>query len=233
MRRNIVIPIVGGVVAALVLVAALLALGHRHKTTNITITSPSPTVTVVPSPTPSASAPATPTASATASAAASGTAKPGATPAPTAHPTRAVSSVNCKNASDKKYCSQIDGAVRSNGKLTAAPTNKGSTTGPDQATITMKSTIQKGDKSTASVGDEATYIHVEVTVENKTSKTFRFPQREIILEIVKDGSHLSTLSTHGAGFDMAPGTKMTGTFDQKIQSDGTYNWQAKTWYYVK
>ena len=97
----------------------------------------------------------------------------------------------------------------------------------------MHSTIRKPDKSSASIGDQAGSIHVDVTVENKTSKTFHFPQREIVFEIMKDGQHYDTLTTNGAAFDMAPGTKMTGTFDRPITSDGTYTWQAKTWYYVK
>jgi hypothetical protein len=76
-------------------------------------------------------------------------------------------------------------------------------------------------------------IHAVVTIENNTKKTFRFPSREIDFVITKDGQHFDTVTTNGAGFDMTPGTKMTGTFDRPITQDGAYAWQAHVWYYVE
>jgi len=225
MQRNVVIPIVGGVLAAVVLVAAILVIGHRHKSSEITITSPAASVTPVPPPTESPGATsspmATPTPSASGSPKASASSAPAtsAKPTPTPHATRPVSSVDCSK--EPKYCSKLDGAVMKNKKASTPPQNPQPASYPDSATITMKSTVT------------GTMVHVVVTVENKTKKTFHFPDREIQWDITKNGKHLDTLTTHGAAFDMAPGGKMTGTFDEPIPDDGTYLWQAKTWYYVK
>jgi len=228
-----VLPIAGGVVAAVVLVLALVLIGHRHKTADVTISTPPPSetalVTTVPSTSPAASAspsaapsatPA-PSASAAPSAAPSGTPKPTAKPTPTPHPVREVSSVNCYSSADAKYCSKPDQAGYANGSFSTQPSNPAPTSYPDAATISMQSTASNSN------------IHVVVTVENKTQKTFHFPKREIDLVILKDNKSYDTLATHGDAFDMAPGTKMTGTFDLPVTQSGTYSWRAKTWYYVK
>jgi hypothetical protein len=219
MRRNLILPIAGGVVAALVLVGALLLIGHRHKTAELTIESPPPSASVSPSPA------ATPSPTATASASPSGSpaasASPKAKPTPTPHPVRAVSSVNCNDTSDQQFCSRKDGVIVQNGKGTEGPANPSPTPGPDEATIAMRSSYSNGD------------IHVVVTITNKTSKTFHFPAREIEWDATRNKQHFATLTTHGAGFDMPPGAKMTGTFDQHVTEDGIYVWQAKTWYYTK
>ncbi len=219
MQRNLVLPIAGGIVAALVLVGALLLIGHRHKTADLTIESPPPSASLSPTPgvTPSPSASASPTTSPAASASPKATAKP----TPTPHPVRAVSSVNCDDQADQKYCSRKDGVIVSKGKSTQGPVNPSPTPPPDQATITMQSSFSNNN------------IHSVVTVENKTKRTFHFPSREIEWDVTRNKQHFATLTTHGAGFDMAPGAKMTGTFDQKVNSDGVYVWQAKVWYYAK
>ena len=84
--------------------------------------------------------------------------------------------------------------------------------------------------STMQAGND---LHVEVPIENKTKATFVFPKREILLVVTKDGAHFDTLATEGPRFEMPPGAKMTGKFDRPITHDGTYSWQAKTWYYAK
>jgi len=233
MQRNVVLPIIGGVVAALVFVGAIVLIAHRHNTPDVTISTPPPSESALASlepslsPSPSASASASPSASPAASAAASakpsGTPKPTAKPTPTPHPVRAVSSVNCSAPSDAQFCSKKDQATYGNNgdSVTTPPTNPSPSPYPNAATISMQSTAQSGN------------IHVVVTVENKTSKTFHFPKREIDLVITKDGQAYYTLATNGAAFDMAPGTKMTGTFDRPVTMSGTYAWQAKTWYYAK
>jgi len=231
MQRNVMLPIIGGVVAAVVLVLALVLIGHRHKTADVTISTPPPsqsaTVTFAPVTSPTASASAAPSASPSpaastaASATPHGTPGPTAKPTPTPHPVRAVSSVNCSNASDAQYCSKSDQATYANGSFTTQPTNPTPTPYPNTATISMQSSVTNSN------------IHVVVTIENKTSKTFYFPKREIDLVVLKNNSSYDTLATNGAAFTMSPGAKMTGTFDLPLTENGTYSWRAKTWYYAK
>ena len=214
MQRNLLIPIAGGIAAGLVLIAVLFLVGRHHSTTEVAISTPSatplPTVFVTASPTPTVTPSASPAASAS----------PGAKPTATPHPIRSVSSVDCSAPSDMQFCSRKDGSTYANGAFTP-PQNAGPVSSPNGATFTMQSTTASGK------------IHAVVTIENKTNKTFRFPSREIDFEITKDGQHFDTVTTTGPGFDMTPGTKMTGTFDRPITEDGTYAWQARVWYYVR
>jgi hypothetical protein len=229
MQRNIVIPIVGGVVAALVLVGAILLIGkNNNKKTDLTISTPIPSATVTDVPTTSPTATPTGSPAASASPAASSTAAtsaptPAPTSAPSATPYRAASSVNCEKPDDAKYCSREDAMVVADGKATNTPDNKGAITYPGGLTITMVSKF-----------DEAKHnLHVDVTIENKTKKTFVFPKREIALLIERNGSRFDLLKTTGASFEMTPGGKMTGKFDRPISKDGSYTWQTKTWYFEK
>lgn len=115
--------------------------------------------------------------------------------------------------------------VVANKQATESPANKGKFTPPGGPTYTMTSTVtKKGD---------GLNLHVELLIENKTSKTFVFPKREIVLVIERDGKSFDTLKTTGEGFSMTPGGKMTGKFDRPISKDGTYTWQAKTWFFEK
>ena len=123
--------------------------------------------------------------------------------------------------------------VVAEGRYAKAPANKSIAASSTAPTITMRSEIRKPDDSQASEGDYVGSIHVDVTIENKTSKTFVFPKREIIFEITKDGQHFDTLTTSGPGFAMTPGGKMMGQFDRPIAKDGTYSWRAKTWFTTK
>jgi hypothetical protein len=100
-------------------------------------------------------------------------------------------------------------------------------------TIAMTSDAWKPNKQNASTGDEVGFIHVEVTVSNGSKDTFVFAKREIVLEIYKGGKLYDSFSTNGSGFDMTPGSKMTGEFDRPITEDGSYSWRAKVWYYKK
>lgn len=230
-QRQIVILIVTALVAAGIATAATLLLTDNNNNEAVATLAP-PTFTPLPSesPSPSPTASATPTASPSASASPSapGTASP--TSVPTAKPSnRSASSVDCQKEGD--FCSPLNGAKITNDKYTAV--NEPGHTYSGIPTISISTTPWKGNKTTAGPADDVAFLHVVVTVENKTSKTFTFPKREIVLEVYKNGKLYNTLSTTGDGFDMTPNGKMTGDFQQPISEDGDYSLQAKVWYYQK
>ncbi len=214
MRRNLLMPIAGGVAAALILVGVLFLVGHHHTTTDVAISSSTPSALPTFLPTLSPSVTTAPVATG------SHTPRGDAKPTPTPHPTRTVSSVDCTKPSDAQFCSRKGDTVFTNGTFTP-PKNAGPVSHPNAATITMDSTLGSSK------------IHAVVTIENKSSRTFHFPSREIDFEITRDGKHFDTITTSGAAFDMTPGTKMTGTFDRPISENGTYAWQARVWYWVE
>jgi len=83
------------------------------------------------------------------------------------------------------------------------------------------------------LGDDINKIHVEVTVENDTDRTYVFAKRDVSLRVERNGSAYEELSTTGEGFDMTPGSKMFAKFDVPISDDGTFRWAARTWFYPK
>jgi hypothetical protein len=220
------------IVLAASVVAAALAAGATivlTDTDEVAITTPSP----LGSPTPESTAEVSPSPSATESPASSpsesGRTSDDEDPS-TAHPTRTASSVNCDK--EPNFCSTTHGTTVQDdryGGLDPEPQPGYK----DVPKITMRSKVLTTDKTQAQPGDPVESIHVEVVVENDTDETFVFAKREIVLEIRRNGRVIDRLITTGEGFDLTPQGRMTGTFDRPITTDGTYTWQAKTWYYAK
>jgi hypothetical protein len=144
---------------------------------------------------------------------------------------RAANSVDC--ADEPSFCSSRDEMVVIDDRLESGVEQATDPKRSGAPTIAMTSEVWDPNENDASVGDEVGSIHVEVIVSNSTDETFTFAKREIVLEILKGGKVYDTFSTNGSGFDMTPGTKMTGTFDRPITDDGSYSWRAKVWYYQK
>lgn len=159
--------------------------------------------------------------------------RPAATVA-TASPRVEVSAardVDCQE--DPAFCSSVDEMAVAGGRLDEPLDEAPDTKRESRPTITMRSRVLGPDEGEASEGEEVGSIHVEVVVSNSTESTFVFAKREIVLEIFKGGRLYDSYATKGDGFDMTPGSKMTGTFDRPITQDGTYTWRAKVWYYER
>jgi hypothetical protein len=160
----------------------------------------------------------------------SASAAPVATAAPST-PVRSAKTVDCD--AEEQKCSRPYGVERESGRVHLVPFDDPGPSYSGVPTISMSSEFRKKDGSRANDGDPLDSIHVEVTVQNKTEKTFVFARREIALDIYRNGRIYDTLVTNGEGFDMTPGGTMTAKFDRPLTSDGDYMWQAKTWYYEK
>ncbi len=97
--------------------------------------------------------------------------------------------------------------------------------------MVSKAIAPGGDQ--AGLGDELNKIHVEVTVDNDTDRTYVFAKRDVSLRVERNGSTYEELSTTGEGFDMTPGSKMSAKFDVPMSDDGAFRWGARTWFYPK
>jgi hypothetical protein len=143
--------------------------------------------------------------------------------------TRTASDVDCDD--EPTFCSAVEGASVRAGRRTAYDAEHERPSYSGVPSISLKSEVWNRDDEPADEGDEAVTLHVEVVVANRTDETFTFPKREIVFDLFRNGRRYDRLVTEGDGFDMTPGAKMTGTFDRPIAEDGTYTWQAKTWYH--
>ncbi len=121
----------------------------------------------------------------------------------------------------------------SDGKLASAPQESVSSGGSSilKITMTSKAIAPSGDE--AVLGRDINKIHVEVTVENDTDRTYVFAKRDVSLRVERNGSRYEELSTTGEGFDMTPGSKMFAKFDVPINDDGPFRWAARTWFSPK
>ncbi len=233
MRRTILIVIAAAIVSAGIATGVTILLGDDDE---VVITSPLPSASAPSEATdagdedPSPSAKGDVTLIDESSASPSSTGDSGSEPSE--RPIRSAESVNCDD--EPNFCSKVDAAAMKDDKY--VPILVEDERPPSYSgvpTISMDSVVRESDKSAAEPGDRIESIHVEVVVTNKTSKTFVFAKREIVLEILRDGKVFDTLTTTGKGFEMTPSGKMTGTFDRPITMDGTYSWQARTWYHPK
>lgn len=225
---------------------------------DVAASSPTPFVFATPSPTPVPTASATPEVSPSPSA--SPAATPAVTPAPTSTApattprptattggggttptTRSPSSVNC--GAEPYFCSGIERMVVVNGTLqtrsSSPPANP-----PGQPTWTMTSRVLDQSGGDAATGERAEVLKVDVLIKNNTNRTFVFPKVEILLDVFRDGSRIIRVpSSENRSFEMRPNTSMTATFTVRLPQsgappnnrtqDGTYQWQAKTWYYQR
>jgi hypothetical protein len=178
-----------------------------HVATQPPRTTREPTVTESPTPSPTDTAESSPT------------------------PTSSARNVECSN--EPRFCSETHGMTLQDGRYAPVPVDEADTDYGGSPTISMSSKVLEGDESEAETGDEISSIHVEVLVENKTGRTFVFESREIVLELRRNGRTFDILETKGEGFEMTPQGRMTGTFDRPVTMDGTYTWQAKTYYRAK
>jgi hypothetical protein len=224
MQRTLLIVLATAVVAAGIAAGATIMLTGDDE---LAINSPLPTFTPVatldvtsPTPEPSATDQADETEEP------DDTDEPGSTDEPAATDgvkIRSAASVDCDD--EPEFCSGTDSVVVDDGEQSdfKEAVDPGSNTRP---TISMQSDVT--EKS-----GKVDRIEAEVVVENKTDDTFRFAKREVVLDIFRNGKLWKRLDTDGAGFDLTPGGKMTGSFEQPVTDDGTYSWEAKVWYYKK
>lgn len=236
MNRTLLIALITALVVGATAVGATLVITDDDDPVATATPFPTPTLTATPGASPTGSPTASPTASATAApqSTSSATSAPSATTAAPANSPpriRAAKDVDCLD--EVKFCSARDTIKVTGDKLTSGPTRDRTNSYSGAPTIKLTSNVWKPDKTNAGTGSEVGSIHLQVVIENTTDDTFVFNKRDIVLELYKDGKIYDTFSTTGAGFDMTPKGKMTGTFDRPITVDGTYAWQAKTWYYKK
>jgi len=238
MQRNVLIALVAVVVAAGVAATAAIVLDDGDDTVALGSPSPSLTpaatsevVTASPSPGTSPTPTATPAGSATAGPAGSSptpaptiTTKPGVT-------VRSASSVDCED--EPKFCSAGEGMELDGDRIVTSRSQPQTVAYDDVPNITMSTELRESNNSEAEASDPITSLHVEVLVRNETQRTFVFAKREIVLEIFRNGKRYDSFATKGPGFEMTPGSEMTGTFDRPITEGGEYTWQAKVWYYRK
>jgi hypothetical protein len=235
MQRNVLIALVAVVVAAGVAATAAIVLDDGDETA--ALISPSPSATpaatsevVTASPSPGSTPTATPAGSATAGPTASPTPAPTVTTKPGVT-IRTAKSVDCDD--EPKFCSAGEGVTLDDDRMVTGRSTPQTVKYTDVPTITMSSELRESNDSRAEESDPVTSIHVEVEVNNKTQRTFVFAKREIVLEIFRNGRLYDSFATKGPGFEMTPGSKMTGTFDRPVTDGGEYSWQAKVWYYEK
>jgi hypothetical protein len=232
MQRTLLIALAAAVLAAGVATTATIVFtgddDDRAAETPIPLLSPAATSEVeTASPTPTASASEEPNDDESASPAR--TASP-----PTTAPgvaIRAARDVDCDE--DPAFCSSTDRMTVTDDSLDGSLQESSDTKRATRPSIVLESNAWTPSKKDASDGDDIGSIHMEVTVSNSSQKTFVFAKREIVLEVFRNGKLYDRFATSGAGFEMTPGSKMTGTFDRPITQDGSYSWRAKIWYYEK
>lgn len=232
MQRTVLIALVTAVVAAgIAATATIMLTGDDDETVALPTLSPGVTPGVnstVETPAPSPGGPPATTAASARS--------PAASPAATATPARTVEirsakSVDCER--EPRFCSGKETVTLDAGRRRTSHSVPQTVKRDDAPTIAMTSELQESNGSAAESGDAVAAIHVEVEVTNSTDRTFVFDKREIVLEIYRNGRLFDSFSTKGEGFELTPGSKMTGEFDRPISQSGEYTWQAKIWYYRK
>ncbi len=232
MQRTLLIALATAVVAAGIATTATILLTDDED--NAALVSPSPSFTPIAS---AAVESASPSASPAASAGASpgSTASPDETDAPaTTKPgvkIRSASSVECE--SESAFCSSTDEMLVLSDRELDGLSEASDPKSDSRPTVTMNSEARDADKDEIENGGTVSSLHVSVVVSNASESTFVFAKREIVLEIFRNGKPYDSFSTNGSGFEMTPGSKMTGSFDRPITESGTYEWRAKVWYYKK
>ena len=132
------------------------------------------------------------------------------------------------------FCGDKTGEMTvTNDRLTDISATDNKTSYSGRLTIRVTSKALQPDDKTAEEGDDVKMLHVDVVVRNDTNRTFVFPERVIGLDVYRNGRIDERLDTEGEGFEMPPGGEMRAKFDKPIVKDGTYRWEAKTWYYAK
>lgn len=153
---------------------------------------------------------------------------PGSSPTPKVT-IRSAKSVDCDD--EPAFCSSTDGMVVADGRTLTSFNEASDQKRTTRPTISMDSAALDADKETVGEGATISSIHVEVVVSNTSKETFRFARREIVLDVFRNGERYDSFATEGSGFDLTPGSNMTGTFDRPITDEGTYSWRARVWYY--
>ena len=236
MQRTALIALVTAVVAAGIAATATIVLTGDDDPETVTLPTLSPGFT--PEVTSEVTTPSgSPSGSPTASPASRGGGDPTASPRATATPTpsvaiRAAKSVNCDD--DREFCSSTDRMVVASGMALQDFDEASDPKSTSRPTIVMESRVLDKDRGSLGDDEDVAFLAVEVVVSNDTKDgTFVFDKREIVLEIFRNGRLYDSFSTTGSGFEMTPGSKMTGEFDRPITQPGEYSWRAKIWYYRK
>ncbi len=105
--------------------------------------------------------------------------------------------------------------------------------GPRFPTFNMGSQVLQPNGAPAGKGDPVQKVKVSAKIENKTSKTFIFPEGDVSLKMTRDGTELKTPKAQNGYYEMEPGLSMTAEFEVSTTQNGNYSWRAVTWFYEK
>jgi hypothetical protein len=74
-------------------------------------------------------------------------------------------------------------------------------------------------------------LRVVMRITNDTQNTYVVPNRRVVLDVFRNGTRVQQPTAEGSDFVMVPGARVTGTFEVLLDTDATYDWQGKVWYY--